>query len=304
MEDSRATSLTGALGSGHLVLDGGLGTLLEQHGHDLTSALWSARMLVENPDAIRAAHSEFFTSGARVGISSSYQVSYEAMHSLGIDGDGTDALLRRSIELVREAASEFDDGIERWTAASVGPYGAMLADGSEYRGDYGLSVAALRDWHAPRLFALAAASPDVLALETIPCLAEVEALAAVLDGSGLEAWMSVTVAMGALRSGETLADAFAIAADSDEIVAVGINCSDPLDVAGAIATARATTTKPIVVYPNSGEQWDAKNRRWMGRAGFPDSLVREWVAAGASLVGGCCRVGPVEIGAMAAAIAL
>jgi homocysteine S-methyltransferase len=289
------SSLSAALATGPLALDGGLGTLLERHGHDLGSSLWSARMLLDSPDAIRTAHAEFFAAGARVGISSSYQVSYEAMASIGIDSAGTDRVLARSVELLDRAREETAAGDERWIAASVGPYGAMLADGSEYRGDYGLTVTGLREWHRPRLLALAATRADVLAIETIPCLAEVEALVSELDGTGIDAWLSVTVALGELRSGESMREAFAIAADVDEIVAVGINCSDPLDVTNAITTARSVTSKPIVVYPNSGEQWDAKNKTWMGHAGFPNALVREWVTAGANLIGGCCRVGPDEI---------
>jgi len=290
-----------------LVLDGGLGTLLEQRGHDLGSSLWSARMLVQQPDAIRSAHREFFAAGARIGISSSYQVSYEGLRSLGIDRDETNRLLALSVQLVADARADYlaenpGSTDDLWIAASVGPYGAMLADGSEYRGDYGRSVAELRAWHRPRLEALSASGPDILAIETIPCLAEIEAVLAELDGRGTPAWLAVTAAMGTLRSGESLGDAFAMADDVDEIVAVGINCSDPLDVTSAIAAARAVTTKAIVVYPNSGEQWDAKNRQWMGKAGFPASLVREWVTAGATIVGGCCRVGPEEISAIAATL--
>jgi homocysteine S-methyltransferase len=292
--------LVHALADGPVVLDGGLGTLLEQGGHDLTSHLWSARMLLDNPDTIRRAHRDFFDAGASVGISASYQVSYEGLSSVGIDRDGTDALLRRSVGLLAEARDASDAG--GWVAASVGPYGAMLADGSEYRGDYGLTVAELRDWHAPRLRVLADSGADVLAIETIPCLAEVEAVLANVEGTGVAAWLAVTAAMGRLRSGESLAEAFAMAAEVDEVIAVGINCSDPLDVASAIAAARSVTDKAIVVYPNSGEQWDAKNRRWMGHAGFPASLVAEWVDAGASLVGGCCRVGPAEIRGIAEAL--
>jgi len=281
-----------------LVLDGGLGTLLEHHGLDLTSPLWSARLLLDDPDRITAAHLEFYEAGADIAISSSYQVSYEGMLRLGIDRDATDRLLARSVALAREAAAMASGERERWVAASVGPYGAMLADGSEYRGDYGLSVAELRRWHAPRLRALAAASPDAIAVETIPSLAEIEAIVAELDGSGLDAWISVTVAAGTLRSGESLREAFALATSVEEVFAVGINCSDPLEVSGAIEAARAMTDAPLIVYPNSGELWDAKNRRWMGRAGFPAQLVQEWASAGAAIVGGCCRVGPEEIRAI------
>jgi len=293
-------SLSSALARTTVILDGGLGTLLEQRGHDLASELWSARMLIEQPQTIRDAHREFFEAGAEVGISASYQVSYEGLAAAGIDRAETDRLLALSVRLVAHARD--DARASGWVAASVGPYGAMLADGSEYRGDYALSVAQLRAWHAPRLRTLMDAGADALAIETIPCLAEVEAVLGEVQGSGVPAWLAVTAAMGTLRSGESLAEAYAMADDVDEIIAVGINCSDPLDVASAIVAARTVTVKPIVVYPNSGEQWDAKNRRWMGTPGFPSSLVREWRDAGASLIGGCCRVGPAEISAIGSAL--
>jgi homocysteine S-methyltransferase len=296
------STLSTLLTDGPVVIDGGLGTLLEARGNDLSSSLWSARMLLENPDEIRAAHAEYFNAGARVGISSSYQVSYEGLAVMGVDARETDSLLRRSVRLLREARdSASRSGLV--VAASVGPYGAMLADGSEYRGDYGASVEELRDWHLPRLRTLAEAGADLLAIETIPSLAEVESIALALDGLGAEAWLAVTVARGTLRSGESMADAFAIANDVAEIVAVGVNCSDPIDITGAIRAARQETAKPIVVYPNSGERWDAVNRRWVGAAGFPSWLVDEWLDAGASLVGGCCRVGPEEIASIASMLA-
>ena len=291
-----SATLIDALGRGPIVLDGGLGTLLESRGHDLGSDLWSARLLLERPEEIRAAHREYFEAGARVGITASYQVTYEGLARAGIGAAETSALLRRSVELAVEARDEVaGDGVERWVAASVGPYGAMLADGSEYRGDYGLDVDALRRWHRPRLAVLADTAADLLAVETIPCVEEVKAVALELHELAAPAWVSVTAAMGALRSGDDLREAYAFLDDIDEVVAVGINCSDPLDVNAAIEAARAVTAKPVVVYPNSGEQWDAKNRRWMGDSDFPDWLIREWVAAGASLIGGCCRVGPLDI---------
>ena len=206
-------TLTEAVAAGPVVLDGGLGTLLEAHGHDLSSSLWSARLLLEQPDAIRQAHAEFFDAGARVAITSSYQVSYEGLRGEGLVTGAVDALLARTVTLARRARADAgltDD--EAWVAASVGPFGAIRADGSEYTGDYGMSVAQLREWHRPRLHALAAAGPDALAIETIPSLAEVEALCAEVDGLGVPVWMSMTVADGSLRSGESFADAVGMAA--------------------------------------------------------------------------------------------
>jgi homocysteine S-methyltransferase len=293
------TSLRHALADRPVVLDGGLATLLEAHGHDLSSELWSARLLRDDPGAIEAAHREFFEAGAEVATTASYQASFEGFAARGIDADEARALMQRSVEVAlraRDAARP--DG---WVAASVGPYGAVLADGSEYRGDYGLTVDELRAFHRPRLEELAAAGADVLAVETIPCLAEVEAVLAEIDGTGVSAWLSVTAAGDRTRAGEPLAEAFAMAADVAEVIAVGVNCLVPEDVLAAVAAASATG--PAVAYPNSGQGWDAVARSWTGESAFDPTLVRSWVEAGARLVGGCCRVGPAEIAAVAAALA-
>lgn len=283
-----------------LVLDGGLGTLLEQRGHDLSSELWSTRTLLDDPDAVRGAHRDYLAAGAEIVTTGSYQIGYDQLAAAGLNAGAVDDLLATSVRLAREARDAA--GGEAWVAASVGPFGAMRADGSEYTGDYGVGVSELRDWHRPRLHALAAAGPDLLAAETIPSLAEVEALAAELSGTGVPAWISVTPAFGRLRSGERLEEAFSLAAAVDEVIAVGVNCCDPHEVSPAIAAARAVTDKPVVVYPNSGEQWDAKNRRWVGHPGVADDLVAEWLDAGASIVGGCCRIGPAEIARIAAVV--
>lgn len=293
--------LLDALATRPLVLDGGLGTFLERQGHDLTSDLWSTRVLLDDPDALRAAHGAYLAAGAEVVITGSYQIGYDQLATIGRDSAAVDALLATSVRVAREACDAA--GAEAWVAASVGPFGAMRADGSEYTGAYGLSVSELREWHRPRLHALAAARPDLLAVETIPSLAEVEAVAAELSGTGVPAWISVTPAFGRLRSGERLEQAFAVAAAVDEVIAVGVNCCDPLEVGPAVAAARAVTDKPVVVYPNSGEQWDAKNRRWIGNPGVPTDLVSSWLDAGARIVGGCCRVGPAEIAQIAAVVA-
>ena len=287
-----ADSLLRALASGPIVLDGGLGTLLEAHGHDLSSSLWSARLLAESPEVIADAHHEFFEAGARIVISASYQSTFEGYAGIGIDaatGIRSDAHERRT-RTFRGGRSA-----QAWVAASVGPYGAMLADGSEYRGDYGLSVGELRDWHRPRIAALASAGADLLAAETIPCLAEVEAIAAEFDAARTRGWISITVQDGRLRSGESIAEAFRIAAASPAVLAVGVNCSAPSEISTALRIARETTDLPFVAYPNSGEEWDAKNRIWLGSAEFPETLVRDWLDGGASVIGGCCRVGPAQI---------
>jgi homocysteine S-methyltransferase len=292
-------SLGDRIADGPIVLDGGLATLLEAHGHDLTSDLWSARLLAESPAAITAAHREYFEAGAQVAITSSYQASFQGFEQLGLDRGQAAELLRRSVRLAREAAESAQPAsgavAQRWVAASVGPYGAALADGSEYRGDYGLSVAELREWHKPRLEILADSGADVLALETIPCLAEAEALLEEIRALAVPAWLSMTCAAGRTRAGEPAEEAFAMAAGLDDIVAVGVNCVDSVEASDLVSTAAESSRKPAIVYPNSGESWDARKRSWAGSATFGPEHAAVWVASGARLVGGCCRVGPSAI---------
>lgn len=282
-----------------VVLDGGLATRLEARGNDLSSSLWSARLLLDEPDEIVGAHADFFAAGAEVATTASYQASFQALAALGLDRTAATDVLRRSVELAIRARNQVADGRPRWVAASVGPYGAALADGSEYRGDYGLSVDELRRWHRPRLAVLADAGADVLALETIPCAAEAEALLAELDGTGVAAWLSLTCADGRTRAGEDVDDVFAMAADVPEVIAVGVNCCAATDVTDLLQRAAQGSGKPGIAYPNSGEGWDAGARSWTGRASFDPGLVDSWIAASARLVGGCCRVTPDAISALA-----
>lgn len=283
-----------------MISDGGLATELEARGNDLSDELWSARLLAEAPHEIVAVHEAFFRAGAQIATTASYQASFEGFARRGIDRADAERLMRRSVELAKSARDA--SPAPGWVAASVGPYGAMLAHGEEYVGRYGLSVAELTAWHRPRLEVLAAAEPDVLALETIPDSDEAEALVGLVGELGLPAWLSYTIDGAATRAGQPLAEAFAVAADVPEIVAVGVNCCAPSDVSAAVATARRVTGKPVIVYPNSGEGWDGINRVWVGQPGMDTALAAEWVAAGARIIGGCCRVRPADIAAMAAAV--
>lgn len=299
MTEPTAETLATALAAGPVLLDGGLATELEARGADLSDALWSARLLHSDPDAIIAAHDAYFRAGARVATSASYQATYEGFAAAGIGHGQAARLMRRSVALAVTARDGWTaaDGRARWVAASVGPYGAMLADGSEYRGDYGLPVAALRAFHRPRLELLAAAGPDVLALETVPCLAEVEALLTEVADLGVPAWLSLSCSGTRTRLGEPVQEAFAMAADVAAVLAVGVNCCRPADVAGLVPLAAAGGL-PVVAYPNGGQEWDAAARRWTGVPGLDLSAVPGWVQAGARLVGGCCRTGPSDIAAL------
>ena len=292
------TPLPEALGVSPVVLDGGLATQLESQGHNLDSALWSARLLRDDPDAIMQAHLAYFTAGAQVATTASYQASLGGFARAGISRAEAEQLIRRSVRLAEQARTCQEDGKDRWIAGSVGPYGAALADGSEYRGDYNLSVDELRAWHRPRIALLAEAGVDILALETIPCLAEVEALLAEVDGSRQPCWLSITCTRDRTRAGEPAAAAFSLARDVEEIVAVGVNCIDPADAYPLVRSAGEASGKPAVIYPNSGERWDSTARTWTGPKRWQPKDVTDWISGGARLVGGCCRVGPAEIQAI------
>jgi homocysteine S-methyltransferase len=296
--------LAEALAAGPVVLDGGLSTELESRGHDVTSALWSARLLRDDPAAIADAHAAFAAAGAQVATTASYQATVPGFAAAGIDAGQACSLMRRSVRLARDGLAAA--GRAGWVAGSVGPYGAFLADGSEYTGGYlaEMTVAELREFHRPRLHVLAEAGVDVLACETLPAAAEVEALLTELADLGVPAWVSVTTVLDEsgvprTRLGERLADVAAMARGVDAVIAVGVNCTAPSGVPAALAAAAAAGT-PTVAYPNSGEVWNAAARRWTGRPGVGD--VHAWLAAGARLVGGCCRVRPDDVRAIAGAV--
>src|SRR4051794_29939911 len=295
------SSLAEALAAGPVVLDGGLATELEARGHDLSGALWSARLLRDDPAAIVAVHAAYAEAGAQVVTTASYQATFEGFARAGIDRRTTESLLRRSVELARRGAPD------AWVAGSVGPFGAHLADGSEYTGDYvtDVGVDRLRRFHRPRMAVLTEAGADVLACETVPAAAEAEALLAEARSLGVPIWLSLTTEVDAdgvarTRRGEPAAEVFAMAADVDEVIAVGVNCTDPAGVLAAVEAA-ASSGAPVAVYPNSGEGWDAAGRRWTGEPMAMGDVPR-WVAAGARLIGGCCRIGPRQIREIAAVL--
>lgn len=282
------------------VLDGGLSTALEQQGIAVGGALWTARLLADAPERIAQAHRSFFEAGARIATTATYQASESGFLAAGFDAEQARTLIARGVTLaceVRDELSGADPGLR--VAASVGPYGATLGDGSEYRGRYGVSAARLRDFHAPRLEILAAAGPDLLAVETIPDLDEAAVLVALLDELGLPAWFSYSVRGETTCAGQPLADAYAALAGSSALIAAGANCSDEADVLGAVQAAVDATGLPAVAYPNRGGRWDDVTKTWSHARPFDAGLLDSWIAAGARYVGGCCGFGPADIAALA-----
>jgi homocysteine S-methyltransferase len=297
--------MTELLAHGTVVLDGGLSNALQDRGHDLSSALWTARLLRDDPGEIVAVHRAYFAAGARVATAASYQASVPGLVAAGASPNEAESLIAASVRLALEARDQAAAHTEvpLFVAASVGPYGAARADGSEYTGHYGRSAAQLRDFHGPRLELLAAAGPDLLAVETIPDADEAEVLVPLLDEIGMPTWFSYSVANGATRAGQPLASAYDVLKGSTTIRAAGLNCSAPADVPTAVRTAVTFTGLPGVAYPNRGEAWDSATHTWTGSGTFAPDEVRSWIAAGAQLVGGCCRVGEDDIAAIAQVVA-
>jgi homocysteine S-methyltransferase len=269
-----------------VTLDGGLSTALEERGADLSGDQWTARLLTDDPGLLAAAHRAFYLAGARVATTASYQAT---------DPD----LLKRSVAIacdVRDQLAETHAGL--LVAASVGPYGAVLADGSEYRGRYGIGRDRLRDFHAARIDVLAAAGADLLAVETLPDQEEAEVVADLLADAGLPAWVSYTVSGDRTAAGQPLAEAYAVLAGRRGVAAAGVNCSTQDDVLGAVTAAVAATGLPAVAYPNRGGSWDAEAKQWSYGDAIDLDLLDAWVAAGARWVGGCCGTGPCDVAAL------
>jgi homocysteine S-methyltransferase len=289
-----------------LVIDGALATELERRGCDLRDNLWSARILLEQPEIIKQVHMDYFKAGADCAITASYQATIEGFTKRGLTENEAVALIQRSVKLARQTRDEFwskesnhANGSKPFVAASVGPYGAFLADGSEYRGNYGLTEKELMDFHRPRMQALIEAGADMLACETIPCLIEAQAISKLLkEFSGITAWLSFTARDEKhISEGQVFADCVRQLDDQPQITAIGINCTSPKYIPSLICAAKSTTKKPILVYPNSGETYDASKNDWNGDPVFHSfgDEAREWYHAGASLIGGCCRTTPEDI---------
>jgi homocysteine S-methyltransferase len=276
-------------------LDGGLSTALENNGNKLTTSLWTGELIRTKPAQITKAHLDFINAGAQIIITSSYQLSYTGCSARGWSEDETDQALIASTQLAKNAVTESSKDVK--VAASVGPYGASLADGSEYKGNYGVSKAVIKDFHARRLEMLISTSPDYLALETMPDNFEVEVLLDLLSDCPIPFWVSYSCKAGnKTNAGQDFQSAVDLAQSA---IAVGINCTKPELITDLLISAKSN--KPYVVYPNSGRVWDAQNKVWTGSAavGFSNDLIRQWVEAGAEIVGGCCGIGATEIGHLA-----
>jgi len=300
-------------GGGALVLDGGLATELERAGFDLDHPLWSARVLLDAPEAIAAVHRAYLEAGADCITTASYQASVTGFRRAGLSEREAADLLRRSVALARRARDAFwADPSNRagrlapLVAASLGPYGAYLANGAEYTGAYDLDAGGLLAFHRERFQLLGEADPDLFACETIPSAAKARALLSLLrERDTARAWLSFSCRDGErISDGTPFAEVVRLVNDHPQVLAVGVNCTAPGHVESLLRIAGSETAKPLVAYPNSGERYDAAGRRWRGSSDPADwgDLGRRLRRAGGRLLGGCCRTGPAHVRALRAAL--
>ena len=293
-----------------VIVDGAMATELENYGCDLNDRLWSAKVLMENPELIKKVHVDYFEAGADCAITASYQATIEGYKKRGLTEQQAIALIRKSVELAAQARDEFWSGVtdrssrpKPIVAASVGPYGAFLSDGSEYRGDYAVTEDELVAFHQERIRVLAEAGADILACETIPCLAEAKAIVKILkDFPDVYAWFTFSAKDEFhISDGEKIADCADWLDGHAQVAAIGINCTAPQFIESLIGEVTSKTLKPVIVYPNSGATYDPISKTWSEEpsANAFSANSKVWHKAGAQIIGGCCSTTPDDIAAIA-----
>lgn len=293
-----------------VIIDGALGTELERQGHDIKDALWSAKFLMQNPLAIAKVHEDYLRSGADCITSASYQASVEGFMQKGMSEEAAYGLIQSAITIAKNVRDTFwanpDNHNHRpkpLVAASIGPYGAFLADGSEFVGNYGVSEAVLMDFHRKRMACIVEASPDVLACETLPCLEEAKVLCKLLEAfPTMYAWVSFSAKDGEhISSGEHIAECARWLDTQKHVLAIGINCTAPHYIESLIEQIKAVSSKPIIVYPNGGASYDALSKTWSGSSQTSSygQMALRWYEKGARLIGGCCQTTPQDIAQIA-----
>ncbi|WP_429970589.1 homocysteine S-methyltransferase [Fructilactobacillus sp. Tb1] len=281
-----------------LVLDGAMGTELEKLNVKTNDALWSANALIDNPEAIYQVHADYFKAGADIAITDTYQANVDAFAKVGIDHEQAIALIKSGVKIAKQARDDFDpDGL---VAGCIGPYGAYLANGAEYTGDYDLTFTEYQNFHQEKIEALIAAGADLLSVDTIPNFAEVKALVKIIDSlpDAIPYWISLSVKdPETLSDGTPLTEVVSWLAKQPKIAGIGINCTKIENITPIVKLIHGITDLPIIVYPNPGDIYDPKTKTWT-TVPHLDTFNREvpvWLTAGANIIGGCCRTTPVDI---------
>lgn len=292
--------------NGIMVIDGSMGTALERLGADNSSSLWTAGTLAKDPELVKQVHLDYFRAGADCGITCTYQATIPGLMENGYTNDEAERIIADSIRLFLEARDAW------WNAegkaegrsyplclAGIGPYGAYLADGSEYRGKYGVSDDVIYDFHRRRLEIVKEAGADIALIETQPSLSEAMIAGDICEELGLDYWISFSCRDGMrINEGDLIREcAEALSDGRPHLKMIGVNCSKPEYISSLIRQLKAVTELPIAVYPNSGLIYDPVTKTWSAPEGVLDfgSYALEYMKAGAAAVGGCCTTDAEQI---------
>ncbi len=289
-----------------IIIDGALGTQIQRNGHNVNDSLWSAKFLDENPKVIKDVHIQYLNAGADIIITSSYQASFEGFLKKGFTQEKAVELLKLSINIAIEARDDFwekcdqQNRIKPLVAASIGPYGAYLADGSEYSGDYKISDIELKDFHKKRLEVLIQTKPDIYAFETIPSKNEAKILCDLIEDFNIKnSWISFSAKNENFTNAhDEIVEAIKYLNNCHSLGAVGINCTAPQYIPQLIENIKSSTNKPIVIYPNGGSKYNPITKNWEKGEISPieySKMAHLWFEKGATIIGGCCETGPEEI---------
>ena len=281
------------------LLDGSLSYPLEKKGYNLNKKLWTGDALINKPNAIKKVHKDYLDAGADFISTSTYQMSYKVLKEMGYDINDIKGIFKRSVNLVEQAIAETNTKREIKIVGSYGPYGASLADGSEFTGKYNTSDKIIMDYHQENMNIIKDLDIDIILYETIPCLREIEILSKLVEEYEKEVWVSFTCNKDLeFRDGSSIIKACKILSSKKNISTIGMNCFSPLLAKEALKKLKENSSKKILIYPNSGEIYNNKDKDWYGENFFDYSMIKKWLALSPDIIGGCCRVGPDEINNM------
>ena len=277
------------------LLDGSLSYPLENKGINLNTRLWTAQVLIDDPHILSEIHSKYVKCGVDYISTSSYQLSHDALLQLGYRKKEINKIFKRSVDLAVKAVEKKEIEI----VGSFGPFGSLLADGSEYTGKYKYDDLIIKNYHKNNFEVINNQKLDIILYETIPSLKEIKIISDVIKYSQKKFWISMTCNKNLkLRDNSSLKEACKILSEMDNISVIGVNCVDPLITSDIIKKLKDYSSKKILVYPNSGEKYNSYTKKWDGESSINNELIKDWISLSPDIIGGCCRVGYDKISKM------
>ena len=274
------------------LLDGSMSFPMEHLGYNLKNKLWTGMALISDPDIIKNIHKDYINAGADYISTSTYQVSYDRLQNMGYQSSEIKKVFQKSIDLVKEAIKESRSKKEIKIVGSFGPFASYDPNASEYVGKYNSTDDEIKNFHLNNINIIEETDLDIILYETIPCLREIKVLSKVLSQTNKEIWISITCNENIeFRDGSSFKEACKIISQIEQITTLGINCFSPLLVEKALKELKKYSNKKTLVYPNSGEKYNPKDKYWSGKNEFNNLMIKNWLSLSPDIIGGCCRVG-------------